>query len=93
MNVNGPQSLLNLIGNDNIQSVSNLRTCILSVSKICSCQKQRKSQKSEECNNIYIQFVNSHASSLIEYFKTKTTDDVIVFSHGSNHIISTIRLR
>lgn len=93
MNISSPQALLGLIGNDNIQSLSDLRSCILSVNKICSCQKQRKSQKAEECNNIYIQFINSNAYSLLEYFKTKTSDDVIIFTHGSNHEIKRFKLR
>lgn len=93
MNVNGPQALLNLVGGDNVPSVANIRNCIQSLNKICSCQKQRKSQKAEECNNTYINFVNSQASGLIEYFKTKTKDDVMIFTYGSNHEIKRIKLR
>jgi hypothetical protein len=92
MNISGPQSLLNFIGSDNIPSVSNLRSCILSVGNICSCQKQKKIQKSEECNNIYIQFVNSNCAGLLEYFKSKTSDDTIIFTHGSNHEIKRFKL-
>jgi hypothetical protein len=42
---------------------------------------------------LYINFVISHASDLIDYFRTKTTDNEIIFSHGSNHVIKTIKLR
>lgn len=93
MNINGAQALLNLIGSDNVPSVENVRNCIQSLNKICSCQRQRKSQKSEECNNTYISFANSQAPSLVEYFKTKTRDDVIIFTYGSNHEIKRIKLR
>jgi hypothetical protein len=93
MNVNGPQALLNLIGGDNIPSVANVRSCIQSLNKICSCQKQRKSQKAEECTNTYITFINSQSNGLTEYFKTKTNDEFIIFTHGSNHEIKRIKLR
>lgn len=93
MNINGPQALLNLIGSDNVPSAINVRNCIQGLNKICSCQKQRKSQKAEECNNTFISFVNSQAPNLLEYFKTKTKDDSIVFTYGSNHEIKRIKLR
>jgi len=93
MNVGSAQALLKIIGNDNIPSIGNLKNCIQSLSKICSCQKSRKSQKSEECNNIYINFVNTQTQNLVEYFKTKTNDDVIIFTHGSNHEIRRLKLR
>jgi hypothetical protein len=87
------QSLIQLIGNDNVSSIDRLRECLAGLSKICSCQKQRKTQKQEECNTLYINFVSSHASELAGYFKTKTTDDEITFSYGGNHVIKTIKLR
>lgn len=93
MNISGPQALLSVIGNDNIPAADTIRICIKGLSKICSCQKQRKAQKAEECNNTYISFVNSQASNLVEYFKSKTGDDVIIFTHGSNHEIKRIKLR
>lgn len=93
MNIGSHQALINLIGSDNIVSIDRLKDCLHGLSKICSCQKQRKSQKQEECNTLYINFVSSHASDLVNYFKTKTTDDEIIFSYGSNHVIKTIKLR
>jgi hypothetical protein len=30
---------------------------------------------------------------MVEYLKTKTTDSTVTFTHGSNHVISTITLR
>lgn len=93
MNIGSHQALVNLIGSDNIVSIDRLKDCLQGLSKICNCQKQRKNQKHEECNTLYINFVSSHASDLVHYFKTKTTDNEITFSYGSNHIIKTIKLR
>ncbi len=93
MNIGSHQALVNLLASEHIVSIDRLKDCLQQVSKICSCQKQRKNQKHEECNVLYINFVISHASDLIDYFKTKTTDNEIIFSHGSNHVIKTIKLR
>jgi hypothetical protein len=93
MNIGSHQALVNLLASEHIVSMDRLKDCLQQVSKICSCQKQRKNQKHEECNVLYINFVISHASDLIDYFRTKTTDNEIIFSHGSNHIIKTIKLR
>ncbi len=93
MIIGSHQALVNFVGNDSISSIDRLRECLAGLNKICSCQKQRKNQKQEECNALYINFVSSHASELVNYFKTKTTDDEIIFSYGSNHIIKTIKLR
>jgi hypothetical protein len=93
MNIGSHQALVNLLASEHIVSMDRLKDCIQQVNKICSCQKQRKNQKHEECNVLYINFVISHASDLIDYFRTKTTDNEIIFSHGSNHVIKTIKLR
>ncbi len=93
MNIGSHQALVNLLASEHIVSIDRLKDCLQQVNKICSCQKQRKNQKHEECNVLYINFVISHASDLIDYFRTKTTDNEIIFSHGSNHIIKTIKLR
>ena len=93
MNIGSYQACLNFIGQDQIASLSNLRDCVTQLSKICNCQKSRKSQKSAECNVLYINFASKVAPTMIEYLKTKTNDSTIVFTHGSNHVISTITLR
>jgi hypothetical protein len=93
MNIGSHQALVNLLASEHIVSMDRLKDCLQQVNKICSCQKQRKNQKHEECNVLYINFVISHASDLIDYFRTKTTDNEIIFSHGSNHVIKTIKLR
>jgi hypothetical protein len=93
MIIGSHQALIQLIGKDNISSVDRLRECLAGLNKICSCQKQRKTQKQEECNTLYINFASSHASELTDYFKTKTTDNEITFSYGGSHVIKTIKLR
>jgi len=93
MNIGNYQALINLVGSDHIVSIDRLKDCLTGLNKICNCQKQKKNQKQEECNTLYINFVSSHASDLITYFSTKTTDNEIIFSYGSNHVIKTIKLR
>lgn len=93
MIVNGYQDFINKFGNDNIPSLSNLKNCVIVVGKICNCQKQRKHIKSEECNRIYIDIVNSTLSNMIDYLRTKTTDNEIIFYQVGNHEIKRIKLR
>lgn len=93
MNIGSHQSLLNLIGSDNVPGIDRLKDCISTLGKICNCQKQRKNQKQEECNVLYINFVTANTNNLVEYFKSKTQDNEIIFSYGSNHIIKTLKLR
>ena len=93
MTIGSYQALVNFVGSDNVPVVSRLKDCLMQLNKICSCQKQRKGQKSEECNTLYINTVISHSSELVEYFKTKTNDGEVVFSHNGCHVIKTIKLR
>lgn len=93
MNIGSYQACLNFVGNDQIPGLNNLRDCVSQLSKICNCQKSRKAQKGEECNVLYINFASTVAPNMIEYFKSKTNDATITFTHGSNHVISTITLR
>lgn len=93
MIVGGYQDFINKFGNDNISSIDNLKNCLLILGKICNCQKQRKHLKSEECNKVYINLVNSTISNMIEYLRTKTTDDEIIFYHNGSHEIKRIKLR
>jgi len=93
MNIGGYQDFLNKFGKDNIPTVEPLKVCYDSVQKICNCQKQRKINKSEECNNIYINIINFTISNMVEYLKTKTTDSEIIFYHNGSHEIKRIKLR
>lgn len=92
MNINGFQDFINKFGNDNIASINTLKDCVTAVSKICNCQKQRKSAKVEECNNLYISIVNSKIVNMIEYLKTKTEDSEIVFYYNGSHEIKRFKL-
>ena len=71
MNIGSHQALVNLLASEHIVSMDRLKDCLQQVSKICSCQKQRKNQKQDECNTLYINFVTLHASDLINYFRNK----------------------
>lgn len=93
MVITGGQSLLNFIGNDNIQNITSLRDCINQANKICGCQKQRKANKFEECDKIYVSIVNNTLYNLIEYLQTKTNDEEIIFYHHGHHQIKRIKLR
>ena len=93
MNIGSYQACLNFFGSDQTPALNNLRDCVTQLGKLCNCQKARKTQKSEECNVLYINFASRTAPNMVEYLKTKTTDSTITFTHGSNHVIYTITLR
>ena len=56
-------------------------------------RKQRKAIKAEECNNLYINLINSAISNMADYLRTKTTDNEIIFYQVGNHEIKRIKLR
>lgn len=93
MNIGSYQAFLGFIGKDSVPMVDRLQNCVKQLNGICSCQRSRKSQKAEECNKIYIDLVNSTIGNLVDYLKTKTTDNEIIFSHNGNHEIKIIKLR
>lgn len=93
MTVNGYQDFLSKFGNDNISAIDTLKNCYTTLQKICHCQKQRKVNKSEECNKIYINIINSTIINMTDYLKTKTTDQEIIFYHSGPHEIKRIKLR
>lgn len=93
MTIGNYQSFNNFVANDNVNEFNSLKNCIAVLNKICNCQKQRKAAKSEECNNIYINIINNNVSNMIDYFRTKTTDDEIIFYHNGSHEIKRIKLR
>jgi len=79
---------------DDLPAISKpLGDCITAVSKICSCKKQAKHDKSNQCNQIYIDFIKNSGEGLKEYFATKTTDKEVVFNHSSHHPILRLTLR
>jgi len=87
------QSFYNLIKDDNNPIAIELGECISGLSRICSCNKSRKQNKSQECNVIYIQYIKSHQNTLVEYMLTKTNDTEIVFNHSTHHQILRLKLR
>lgn len=87
------QSFYNLVKNDNNPIAINLGECISSLGRICSCNKTRKVEKSQECNTIYVQFIKNNQNTLAEYMRTKTNDAEIVFNHNSHHNILKLKLR
>jgi len=93
MIISNYQSFLGFIGKDSVHMVDKLQNSVKQLNGICNCQRSRKSQKSEECNKIYIEIVSTTLNNLTDYLRTKTTDNEIVFSHNSNHEINRIKLR
>lgn len=87
------QSFYNLVKDDNPYVGNLLGNCITVLNKICSCNKTRKSAKAEECNRIYIDYIQSNGNGLIEYFKTKTNDAEVIFNHNTHHLILKLKLR
>jgi hypothetical protein len=86
-------ALNNLTSKDNISAFAPLSNCIQTFDKICSCQKQRKTIKHDECNKIYINLVNSVVPSLLDYFRSKTSDEEIIFYHNGHNLINKFKLR
>jgi hypothetical protein len=93
MTVSGYQDFINKFGNDNIATFDPLKGCIHILNKICTCLKQKKAAKGEECNNLYITIVNSTVVNMVDYLRTKTTDNEIIFYHNGSHEIKRIKLR
>lgn len=93
MIIGGYQAFHNLVNNDNVPSFSALKNCVTIVSKICNCQKARKNAKIDECEKMYIGLVQSTATNMVEYFKSKTNDSEIIFYHGGSHEILRLQLR
>ncbi len=70
-----------------------LADCIDAVKRICACKKSQRQKKSNECNDIYINFIKNNGEGLKEYFATKTLDKTIIFNHSTHHTIFTLTLR
>ena len=87
------QTFFNLVKSDNVENFRPLIDCVNTLSKICSCQKDRRSKKSTECNTLYINIVKHIVPSMVEYFKTKTPDSDIGFNHDTHHQILTLKLK
>jgi hypothetical protein len=64
--------------------------CVNSFSLICSCKKNMKSKKLEECNNKYVDIINNLSNEVkVDFFKT-TTDNAIEFLYNHNFKINDI---
>ena len=87
------QQFYKLIKDDILPVTSQLGECIDTVGKICNCKKQQKIKKSEECNNIYINFIKQHGENFKDVWRGKTTDPDITFNHNTHHTITVIKLR
>lgn len=86
------QQFYNLIKNDSLPIKQQLSDCIMSVIKTCACKKSLKQQRSNNCNEIYANWIKNNASKYIEYWKHKTTDSSISFFHSQTYEIITIDL-
>jgi hypothetical protein len=93
MVISSYQQFYELIKSDALPIVAPLVDCIKSANAICVCKKRQKQNRSNECNQMYIDFINSFGVANIELWKTKTTDDSITFSHNSHHVINVVNLK
>lgn len=93
MTIGSYQAFYNLIKDSQLAVAKPLGDCIHSVASICSCRQQAKNQKSDECNQLYINFINTNGEALKDYFAIKTTDSEILFNHNSHHQILKVKLR
>ena len=60
--------------------------CVSQYAYLCTCKKNAKIQKAEECNNLYITTVTSLDPALL--FE-KIPDNIIEFYHHDNFLITT----
>jgi hypothetical protein len=93
MVITSGQSLINLVDKDNLSHFVSLKDCLIQANKICGCQKQRKINKAQECDKIYVNIVNNVLPTLLDYLRTKTIDNDIIFYHHGHHEIKRIKLR
>lgn len=93
MIISNYQQFYNLIKSDSLPIKTPLEGCITSVNKICSCRKQAKARKSEECNNLYVEYIKNYSEANVELWRSKTNDNEIVFNHNSHYLIKKIKLR
>lgn len=79
---------------DDLSAISKpLSDCINAVNNICACKKQAKQDKSNSCNELYVNFIKNNGEGLKEYFATKTSDKEVVFNHSTHHPIMRLTLR
>ena len=78
MTISSYQQFFNSIKGKNLPIEGQLSNCITLLNNICSCKKQQKANKSEECNVLYITFIKTQSDAYINLFRTMTTDEYIV---------------
>lgn len=93
MVITSGQGLVNLVDKDNLSNFISLKDCLIQANRICACQKQRKANKAEECDKIYVNIVNTVLPNMLDYLRTKTNDPDIMFYHHGHHEIKRIKLR
>lgn len=87
------QEFYNLFKDTPVPVVVELGGCINILNKICGCRKSQKQSKNEECNNLYINYVQNNKDSLIEYLKLKTNDNEVIFKHNTHYDILSLKIR
>ncbi len=93
MVISNYQQFYNLIQSDPLSISNELLQCITSVSKICACKKQNRINKSNQCNQLYIDYITNYGDANKELWLSKTPDSEIIFNHTSHHLIKKIILR
>ena len=93
MNIGSYQAFVDFTKNDNIDAFKCVKDCLAQVSKICNCQRQRKTAKSDECSKLYSGIVTNTLPNMIDFLKSKTNDSEIVFSQNGGHEIRRFTLR
>jgi len=93
MIIGGHQAFMNFVGPDSIPGIERLRDCVAQMNKICKCQKHKRGVKNEQCNSFYINLVKTVMPNMIDYLKTKTSDNSIIFYHNGVHEILNVKLR
>jgi hypothetical protein len=80
--------------NYNIQeytpAIANFSACVDQYNIYCSCKKNLKTQKYEECNSEYISLIQNNIESVKDVLFSKITDATIDFYYKNDFFIKSI---
>lgn len=70
--------------------IADFMGCVSLYGKICSCKKNLKLNRHEECNRIYINIVSNISNELKNIFLSLSLDSSIEFYYNTNFPIVTL---
>lgn len=85
------QQFYDFIKDENLPIKTELLNCITSVIKTCNCKKELRRKRSEQCNELYVNWIKNNASNYKAYWKQKTNSGYIRFFQNETFEILTVR--